>query len=347
MHHALIKKQALTITCAVLLILLSLVLFKIFYPRNYQVPAFKKRSNTQYWKLPDGSTIGYLLLQAKVIKQQYPVIYLHGGPGGHITDRDIQTFSLLADSGFAIYLYDQIGSGQSARLKNISDYTVARHVEDLNEIITQLKADKVILIGQSWGSILAAMFAAAHPDKVEKIIFTSPGPIFPMHRDLAKLQPPDSFHLRNPFYSNARGNKIANNIRTNAMSLFATSFNMKLASDKEADGFITYLSYEVNKSTVCDTANILAMDAGSGFYASIMTFNSLIKVADPRPVLKNFKAPVLVVKGQCDNQKWGFTNEYVSLFQHSRLVIIPGAGHFIPVEQQALYLQTIKQFLEK
>ncbi|MEO6916162.1 MAG: alpha/beta hydrolase, partial [Chitinophagaceae bacterium] len=293
-----------------LIITIIIFSFEIFYPRSYNVPHLKERPNTQYWDLSSGSKIGYTLIQGKGNKKQYPIIYLHGGPGGHITDRDFQAFTSLADSGFDIYLYDQIGNGQSERLVNIKDYTVARHIEDLNEIIKKINANKVILIGQSWGSIFAALFVANYSDKIEKIIFTSPGPIFPVHQELAGLQSPDSFHLKVPFYSNAQGNKIANNIRTKAMAFLATKFDIKLATDKEADDFATYLNYEVNKSTVCDTSNILKEDAGSGFYASIMTFNSLTKVNDQRPNLKNLKTPVLVIKGQCDNQKWGFTNEY-------------------------------------
>ena len=78
-----------------------------------------------------------------------------------------------------------------------------------------------------------------------------------------------------------------------------------------------------------------------------MTYNSLMKVNDPRPKLKTIKIPVLIIKGQCDNQKWGFTNEYLQLFQNSELAIIPGAGHFISVEQPELYIKTIRQFLNK
>lgn len=340
-------KQAFKFISYALVVVVLIFAFEIFYPRSYNVPHLKERPGTQYWNLPGGSTIAYTLIQAKGNKKPYPVIYLHGGPGGHITERDIQTFSSLVDSGFDVYLYDQIGSGYSTRLKNIEDYTVARHIEDLNEIIENIKADKVILMGQSWGSILAALFIADHPDKVEKIVFISPGPIYPVHQQLANLQPPDSFHLRTPFYSNADGNKAANNLRTKAMAFFATRFNIKLATDKEADDFATYLNYEVNKSTVCDTVNILKEDAGSGFYASVMTFYSLTKVKDPRPKLKKISIPVLVIKGQCDNQKWGYTNEYVTLFKNSELVIIPNAGHFISVEQPQILIDTIQQFLNR
>lgn len=101
-----------------------------------------------------------------------------------------------------------------------------------------------------------------------------------------------------------------------------------MATDKEADNFETYLNYEVNKSTVCDTSKILQAEAGGGFYAEAMTFKSLMKVQDPRPKIKNLKIPILVMKGQCDNQKWGFINEYLELFPNHQLTIIPDAGTF-------------------
>ena len=52
----------------------------------------------------------------------------------------------------------------------------------------------------------------------------------------------------------------------------------KLATDKEADDFVTYQSALVNRSTVCDTAAIPRQDAGYGYYAGLMTFNSLQKL---------------------------------------------------------------------
>jgi len=335
------KRKFFKISKYALLLLLLIVLITVFYPRTYNVPHFKTRISTQYWSLPTGSKIGYTLIAGKGNKKQFPIIYLHGGPGGHISDRDIQNLTPLSDSGYNIYLYDQTGSGASGRLKDIENYTVNRHIEDLKEIIKNIDAEKVILIGQSWGAILAALFSAENPNKIEKIIFTSPGPIYPVSKKTLTTEIPDSIHLRNPFFTNAAGNKKANNIRTKAMKYFATKFGMRLATNKEADEFETYLDYELNKSTTPGP------DAGSGYYAGIMTYNSLLKVQDPRPGLMQLTFPVLILKGECDNQKWGFTYEYKELFQNSELAVIPGAGHFISVEKPELYLKVIQQFLNK
>jgi proline iminopeptidase len=322
-------------------------LFKIFYPRSYNVPQIQKRESTQFWELPTGSKIGYTLVLAKGQKKPCPIIYLHGGPGGHVSDRDIKILSPLSDDGYDLYLYDQIGSGQSARLENINEYTVERHVKDLEEIIKKTGSEKVIFIGQSWGAVLAVLFTAYNPDRVEKLILTSPGPIYPVHKELVNIKASDSLHLREPNYSNNQGNERANNLRTKAITFWATAFNKKLASDEEADNFSTYLSSEVDKSTVCDTAKILKAEAGGGFYASLMTFKSLGQLQDPRPKIKNLNIPILVMKAQCDNQKWGFTNEYLELFPKHNFSVIPNAGHFILIEQPEIYLKRIKEFLTK
>jgi proline iminopeptidase len=318
----------------------------ILLPRTYDVPQLQTRAGTKFWDLPTGSRIGYTLIPGTGTKKPYPVIYLQGGPGGPIYDRNIKVLSPLADDGYDVYLYDQVGCGFSDRLKNIEDYTADRHKKDLEEIIKTIGAEKVILIGQSWGAILATLFIADNPGKVEKVIFTGPGPIYPINEELSKILPPDSLHLHNPASTNAEANKKAANIRTRFITYLAVAFGIKLASDKEMDDFQTYHD-GLNKATVCDPSRAPKAEAGGGFYSQIMTMKSLNDVKDPRTLLKGAKIPVLIMKGQCDNQKWGYLTEYLELFPVHQLKIIPNAGHSISIEQPELYLETIHDFLNK
>jgi proline iminopeptidase len=325
----------------------AIFLWLIFFPRTYNMPVLKQRAGTQYWNLQTGSRLGYTLLTAKGNKKPYPVIYLQGGPGGYISDTTIKILSGLSDAGYDVYLYDPVGSGQSARLNNIKEYTAERHKIDLEEIVKKTGCQKVILIGQSWGAVLAVLFAADNPGLVEKIIFTCPGPIYPVNMQLVNEKAPDSLHLQPPLFTNAQGNKKANNLRTKAMAIMAASFGIKLASDKEADEFETYLNYEVDKSTVYDIAHIRKPEAGAGFYARVMTFNSLQYLRDPRAKLKDVNIPVMVMKAQYDNQPWGFTNEYCSVFKNHQLVIISNSGHAVLFEQPGIYLKNILSFLNQ
>jgi proline iminopeptidase len=338
-------KKTIRITGTVLSIGFFILLLDVFTPRIYQVPDFRKNPNTQYWDLPTGSHIAYTQIPAQGIRKPSPVIFLQGGPGGFISERTIAMLAPLAENGYDIYLYDQIGSGGSDRLSDIRAYTADRHKRDLEAIIQQTGAEKVILIAQSWGAILASLFIADHPEQVEKLILTGPGPIYPVNRALQDIKAPDSFHIKAPLVTNRAGNQKTATLRSRTMAWFATTFGFKIASDAEADDFQTLLSAQLNKSVVCDTAKARPTLGGNGYYVSVMTMESLADVSDPRPRLKGSNIPLLLMRGQCCNQQWGYQMEYLDLFPNHKLVVVPVAGHVIAIEQPEVYLKIIREFL--
>jgi proline iminopeptidase len=324
---------------------LIILIFLIFIPRHYSIPSPEKRNNTEYWTLEDSTRIGYTHLHSIGQQQPYPIIYVHGGPGGPISNHHIESLQPLTKDGFDVYLYDQIGNGYSDRLDDISKYTATKHAEDLNQIIHQIDAPKVILIGHSWGALLINLFLTQNSQKVDRVILSCPGPILPIHFELATVPTPDSLNIYAPFFSNEQGNKKANNIRTLAMKKCAQIFSWKLTSDKEADEFATYLNGELNKSTVSDTAIKITPTYGAGFYSQVMTVKSFLQIPDKRNVLANIKNPILILKGQYDNQKWGYTNEYLDIYSNSQLIVIPNSGHSISREQPNAYMDHIRAFL--
>ena len=292
------------------LIFLSIVL----YPKTYKAPKFQHRKGTKYWHLSTGSRIGYSLIKAKGTKKPYPVIFLQGGPGAPIFDSNIEILSKLADDGYDVYLYDLVGCGLSNRLENIDEYTVDRHKKDLTEIINKIGAEKVILIAQSWGSILATNYLADHQAKIEKLIFTGPGPILPINNQLGEIKAPDSLNLKATKFTNAKGSQKAYDLRARVVKFTAEKFSYKLASDKEMDDFATNLNFELNKSTVVD-ASIIKPKSGYGYYVHIKTVQSFNKTPSRRDVLSKCKTPILIMRGQFDGGKWGYTDEYLNVFK--------------------------------
>jgi len=339
-------KKNLRIIKSIFLIGLIILLTIIFFPKTYNAPQFQKRAGTNYWDLSTGSRIGYMLIKSKGVKKAYPIIYLQGGPGAPIFNLNIQMLSKLADNGHDIYLYDLVGCGHSNRLDNIGDYSVDRHKKDLEAIVKKIGAEKVILIAQSWGAILATNYIADNQEKIQKIIFTGAGPILPINYELEEIIPPDSLNLNSPIYTNAEGREKAYNLRARVVKFMAEKFDYKLASDYEMDNFATYLNYEMNKSTVVDTSKIKPQ-SGYGYYVSIKTIQSFNKTADRRKDLLKCEIPLLFMRGQYDGGKWGYADEYLKLFKNHQLVIIPKAGHSIAVEQPELYVNAIMKFLEE
>ncbi len=319
--------------------------FVVFLPKKYPVPAYRPLPEMKHWNLASGSRISYVHLESKGERQPYPIVFLQGGPGGFIGPRNCASMARLAAQGYEVFLYDQVGSGGSNRLKDIRGYTAMRHVQDLAEIVHLLQAEKVILIGQSWGAILAVLFAADYPEKVSKLVLTGPGPLVPVDQELAPVLPPDSLDLHPPIHSNREANQQVKTWRSEAMEFFAKNMGWKLAKDGEADAFQTALNNELNKSTVANPAQSEPALGGGGYYAQVMTVASFSQTPDPRPKLAGNRIPLLVLKGQYDNQRWGFTREYLCLFPDNRLVVVPGAGHAIDVEQPEVYVQAIVDFL--
>jgi proline iminopeptidase len=340
----LILRGAFFLVISGLVIAIALVII----PRSYNVASWTPLPGSRYLNLPDSSAVAYQLLQPDSLQSPYPLIFLQGGPGGYVSKRTTAVFRPFSEAGFRVCLYDQIGSGSSSRLDDIRSYTVARHVADLDALIRRIGAARVILIGQSWGGMLAGMYAAAHPERIAGIVFTCPGPLPPPNAVSAHIPPPDSLNLKTPAFSNQQANREAANWRSSAASWLALHFGIKLMPDAEADAFQSTLNRLLARSTYRDPSKApAAAEPGSGYYVQLMTIHSLNAVSDPGAALRQLRVPVLILKGQYDNQSWGVTEEYTQLFRDSRLVVIPGAGHDIPAEQPEAYHQQIGAFLRQ
>lgn len=330
------------------ILVVLLVLAGIFFlPRSYDVPQYMERQGTRYWKLSTGSVIGYTRIAGAIEHEEVPIVYLHGGPGGVITDEIIDAFRPLATNGHDIYLYDQVGSGHSNRLEDITEYSVERHRKDLAEIIDSIGARQVILVAHSWGCLLAVNFLQHYPEKVSKLLLEGPGPMLPVNENLKNLAPPDSLALQNPVFSNRQGNRDAYNFRSTLMRLWALRSGRKLAGDREADEFFTYLNGYLNRSVSCHAeVEEMKLVPGGGYYAHIMTVQSFDKVEDRRDLMHELQLPVLLLRGQCDNQEWGYTKEYLDLLPNSRLVIVPNSGHDLIGGNREAWFQDVSGFLQ-
>jgi pimeloyl-ACP methyl ester carboxylesterase len=97
-----------------------------------------------------------------------PVILIHG-LGGGAGDWG-QTILALA-SKYHVYAPDNVGFGQSD--KPIVNYRVATLVEFIDQFYQKLGIEKATVVGHSFGGWIAAAFAIAHPQRVDKLALVS------------------------------------------------------------------------------------------------------------------------------------------------------------------------------
>jgi len=97
------------------------------------------------------------------------ILHLHGGPGSSAANF---THALSPHWDFTVVYYDQRGAGRTQK-KNKSkpeDLTIETLIADLKETIGYIKhkyeTDRVILMGQSWGTILGTEYIRKYPQDI-------------------------------------------------------------------------------------------------------------------------------------------------------------------------------------
>jgi pimeloyl-ACP methyl ester carboxylesterase/DNA-binding CsgD family transcriptional regulator len=72
--------------------------------------------------------------------------------------------------GYALLRYDRLGVGMSDRTVRESDLTIDAEVATLRALLDELDLERVSLVGGSCGSCTAIAFAAAFPERVERLV---------------------------------------------------------------------------------------------------------------------------------------------------------------------------------
>jgi proline iminopeptidase len=317
-------------TILIVILLSALTIFKPLVPSSERIPPVVP-PEVQYWELDTGSRIAYQRFPAVERRYEEPVVFLHGGPGGAIVSfRPItDVISSLSEDGYAVYFYDQIGGGLSGRLKNIRDYTLSRQIADLENIRQKIGTEKLILIGESFGGVLAAHYAAHYPENVEKIVLISPGEIASQEwerKDRGDIRDRATEETLEEF----RG------LLLNYRLLFVDTLvdiNLDAAhnflSELEADVYATKLFSLVLGGMACDPEKFPKDHSILfGFWSTMKLEEfSEIDAEKVKNSLRDMNIPFLILKPECDYVQWDVTYEYKKILKNVKLLYLEGAGH--------------------
>ncbi len=98
-----------------------------------------------------------------------PVIVVHGGPGHSLLSFRRSLDFLAADR--RVLYYDQRGSGNSQSTTRVADYQVDSLVEELEAIRRDvLHADRIVLVGHSFGSALVQRYALRYRAHLDRLV---------------------------------------------------------------------------------------------------------------------------------------------------------------------------------
>lgn len=265
------------------------------------------------------------------------VVFLHGGPGSNFRGSG-DFVEPLADGGRAVVLYDQRGSGLSELVTDPALLTAAHHVRDLEALRVHLGVQKMTLVGLSWGSALAALYAAEHPTRVERLVLVSPmapakQPFF--SERLAKLGA-----LRGAAASARRSEILAR------LPAAADDETVALCREISDDTFRLYF-FDPTRAKLDHAALRCEIPPAAIRNRPVVEAATLGSLGDwdLRPRLERISVPTLVVEGQRTNVPLDATREWAVVMPNARLLLIPDAGHEVFVDQPAAFTAALKQFL--
>jgi haloalkane dehalogenase len=98
-----------------------------------------------------------------------PVLLLHGEPSWSFLYRKM--IPPLVDAGHRCVAPDLVGFGKSDKPVERSDYTYARHVEWLRELLfDHLDLRRITLFCQDWGGLLGLRLLAEHESRFDRVV---------------------------------------------------------------------------------------------------------------------------------------------------------------------------------
>jgi proline iminopeptidase len=125
--------------------------------------------------VPDGQTM----------RERPTLLLLHGGPGFDHSNYK-PAFAALTDVAQVIYL-DHRGQGRSER-SDPSRWTLAQWADDVRAFCDALGIVKPVVMGNSFGGMVAMAYATRHPDHPGKIVLSSTAARQMLPRVLARFE---------------------------------------------------------------------------------------------------------------------------------------------------------------
>lgn len=126
------------------------------------------------WRQPDETRFvtiagGYRVATYRFGAGEEVVLCLNGGPGLPC-DYLREPHACLADHGYRVVAYDQLGCGKSDRPSDPSLWTIERYAQEVETVREALGLGRVHLLGQSWGGWLSIEYGVTFPDSLKTVI---------------------------------------------------------------------------------------------------------------------------------------------------------------------------------
>jgi proline iminopeptidase len=271
------------------------------------------------------------------------VLLVHGGPGFPFVRRP-QGAVRLAER-YRLHAYDQRGCGRSTRpiqaapggsfyaglTKVEQTLGFAEQIADIERVRRRLGRDRLVLVGHSFGGLIAALYAAEFPDRVRALVLVAPAPLFVMPQEsdlftLIRVRLPEKEHAAYDAY-------------------MAGYFDFRKALTLDEAALSRHYGAMRGYYRMAEGAPAEPEQGDAGGWMTLALFAGLGRRHDWRPALARITAPTLVMHGGRDMQPESATAAIAAQIRGARLVTFATSSHFVLDEEPDRFATEVTRLL--
>ncbi|HET9921848.1 MAG TPA: proline iminopeptidase-family hydrolase [Ktedonobacteraceae bacterium] len=281
----------------------------------------------------DGYRVWYRSVGGGGEHERIPLLLLHGGPGA--PHDYLENLSALASEARRVIFYDQLGCGQSDKPDEsvIRQWGVQRFVDELATMCRELGLDRVHILGQSWGGMLAIEYALTQPQGLVSLILSNTTSSIPLWV--------------------AEANRLRSELppEVNATLLRHEEAGTTDSAEYQEAMMVFYERHVVRVNPMPDYVQ-RAFDNMSAVYyimngPSEFHVTGTIKDWDRTDRLSEIRVPTLIISGEYD-EATPVINEVIHKgIPGSEWVMLENCSHISSAEDPERYMQLVQNFLRR
>ena len=283
-----------------------------------------------------------VMIYYKMLGRGAPLMIVHGGPGAS-HDYFLPYLLPLARHNKLIFI-DERGSGRSQKLEDAYGYTVEKMVEDVEAVRRSLGLGKISLLGHSYGGALAQAYALKYQANLTHLILGSTwSSSKAMNEIFVRMKQNMSPELRERIdrFEAAglfgHGKDYEKNRYTNDYMIAAWG-----------EGYFPYL-YQNHPDPNYDPIDSgkISWDLYREMWGEHGEFiiDGNLKSVEYTDRLATIKVPTLILVGDHDECDPSLSQTMHEKITGSKMVIFPKAGHMTFVDDTAMFIKTVDEFL--
>lgn len=263
--------------------------------------------------------------------ERTPLLILHGGPG--VPHDYLENLEALASPEQRVIFYDQLGCGRSDQPDDPRRWQLPRFVAEIDTVRTALGLETVVILGQSWGGMLAIEYALTQPPGLQGLILANSTASAPLWgEEASRLRAQLSTDVRAVLDQHEAAGSTDSAAYQAAMLEFYRQHVIRLETWPEP----------VQRAFEKIGQPYGVMWGPSEFY---ITGN--LKDWDRTERLSAIQVPTLLISGEFDESTPRINQALLSGLPDAEWTLLEGCSHLAHVEAPVPYRAAVQAFLDR